>query len=143
MKTIARLAAVSVLTLALAACGGAADDGAEAPAAAEPASEPADEGFDSMSPQLAFEQNCTICHSIVPGENLVGPSLTDVFGAAAAQVEGFSYTPAMRDSGLTWDEATLDAYLSNPSAVVPGTNMSLPTLPDEYRAAIIAHLKTL
>lgn len=75
---------------------------------------------------------CKICHQI--GENAknsVGPVLNGVVGRKAGSVEGYNYTPANKNSGFTWDEATLKDYLKNPRAKVPGTKMIFPGLQDE------------
>jgi cytochrome c len=87
---------------------------------------------------------CAICHSPVAGKNSVGPSLFGVVGRASGSVAGFSYSDAMKAANKTWDEATLDAYLENPKAMVPGTKMIFPGLPKpEDRANVIAYLDTL
>jgi cytochrome c2 len=93
--------------------------------------------------QKIFNRTCALCHSIEPGQNLVGPSLAGVVGRKAGQVEGFPYSDANRKSGLTWDPRTLDTYLTSPRGLVPGTKMSFPGLknPDD-RAAIIAFLES-
>jgi cytochrome c len=89
-----------------------------------------------------FNRNCAVCHSINPGQNIVGPSLAGVVGRKAGQIDGFDYSEANRKSGLTWDVATLDTYLTNPRGLVPGTKMSFPGLKDPAdRAAVIAYLK--
>jgi cytochrome c2 len=91
----------------------------------------------------AFAQ-CKACHSAEPGENGIGPSLAGVFGTMAAEVAGFSFSAAMQKSGLTWDEATLDRYLTAPQKVVPGTKMTFPGIKDDTkRAAVIAYLKSI
>ena len=85
----------------------------------------------------AFAQ-CSVCHSLEPGRNGIGPSLAGVLGRAAGSVPGFSYSPAMRGSGLVWDRATLDRFLADPRAMVPGTTMMQAGLSSETeRAAII------
>ncbi len=91
-----------------------------------------------------FHQYCSVCHDTTPGKNKVGPSLAGVFGREAGQESGFSYSDAMQSSGLTWDDKTLDKYLSDPRATVPGNKMIFLGVkkPDE-RQAIIAYLKTL
>lgn len=111
---------------------------AEAPAMADAAAGAAD-----GKPQ-AFNQ-CAVCHSPEKGKNGVGPSLAGVFGAkAGARDIGYNYSDAMKGFGKTWDEATLDAYLKSPMAVVPGTRMTFPGMAkDEDRKAVIAYLKTL
>ena len=91
-----------------------------------------------------FKQTCGLCHSPAPGENLVGPSLAGVVGRKAGQVPDYSYSQANLRSGLTWDKATLDTYLTNPRGLVPGTKMSFPGLKDpDARASVIAFLETL
>lgn len=87
---------------------------------------------------------CRICHQVgESAKNSVGPILNGVVGRPAASVESFGhYSAAMKDSKLTWDEATLDQYLASPRTVVPGTAMSFAGLPNaEDRADLIAWLK--
>lgn len=87
---------------------------------------------------------CKVCHSVEPGKNGVGPTLDGVLGARAGHVGTFTYSPAMRASGLTWDAATLDRFLTDPRGVVPGTKMVLGGVKDPAkRKEIIAYLKTL
>lgn len=94
------------------------------------------------TPPAAFTQ-CQVCHSVEAGQNGIGPSLAGVFGRKSAQVSGFSYTDGMRNANLTWNQATLDRYLANPSGVVPGTTMAVGPLDAAQRTAIINYLKTL
>ena len=94
-------------------------------------------------PPAAFTQ-CKVCHAVEPGKNGVGPSLAGVYGAAAGHVEGYAYSTPMRESGLTWDEATLDAYLKAPREVVPGTKMSFAGIKDDAtRGEVVEYLETL
>lgn len=135
MKQGSRIALLA-LSLALAGCGSDRDEGAASPA--KQAAEVAPGGR-----PVAFAK-CATCHQIAPGRNGVGPSLAGVYGAPAAHEPTYAYSTAMRTSGLVWDEATLDAYLVDPRAVVPGTKMVFPGVRDPAeRAAIIAYLKTL
>ena len=91
--------------------------------------------------KAAFQQ-CVACHSRAPGEIKVGPSLAGVIGRKAGSIDGFNYSPAMKGSGLVWDEATLRRYLANPKAVVPGTKMVFPGVKDPKRLdSLIAYLK--
>ena len=84
---------------------------------------------------------CAACHSITPGENRLGPSLAGVVGRKAGSLPGYNYSPAMKNSGLTWNTATLDAYLANPRAKLPGIKMIFAGLPKpEDRANVIAYL---
>lgn len=94
-------------------------------------------------PPAAFNQ-CKACHKVEAGKNAIGPSLFGIFGTKAGSVAGYQYSPAMKTSGLTWDDATLSKYLANPKSVVPGTKMVFAGVknPDDVNA-IIAYLKTL
>ena len=85
---------------------------------------------------------CKACHQV--DKNAVGPHLGGVVGRKAASVEGFAYSDALKKSGLTWDEATLDKWLQAPSKLVPGTKMIFAGIKDDgERADLIAYLKTL
>jgi cytochrome c len=86
---------------------------------------------------------CKACHRVGEGaKSNVGPVLSGVVGQKAGSVEGFTYSDAMKNSGLTWDEATLTEYLKNPKAKVPGTKMAYAGLKDDTKIAdIIAYLK--
>jgi cytochrome c2 len=79
-------------------------------------------------------QRCYACHSVVAGEDrLPGPSLRCVVGRRAGSLPGFEFSPAMAEAGgrgLTWTPTTLDAFLADPVAVVPGTTMAMPGLAD-------------
>ena len=66
-----------------------------------------------------------------------------IIGRQAGKVEGFHYSPGLAQAGLTWDEGTLDAWLTDPQAVVPGTIMAYRQAEAETRAAIITYLKGL
>jgi cytochrome c len=101
-------------------------------------------GQDAAAGAAVFKSQCGICHSPLAGRNMVGPSLFDVVGRPAGKVAGFHYSPANRDSGLTWDSATLDRYLTAPGTVVPHTIMTYAGLKDaKKRADLIAYLGTL
>ncbi len=91
-----------------------------------------------------FAQQCALCHSAAEGDNggAQGPLLHGVFGRAAAAT-GFTYTDAMRNSGLTWDAATLDRFLASPTTVVPGSSMVIPVDNAGTRANVIAYFEQL
>jgi cytochrome c len=86
---------------------------------------------------------CKVCHQIGEGaKNSVGPVLNGVVGRKAGSVEGYNYSDANKNSGLTWDEATLKEYLPNPRAKVPGTKMTFAGLPNPADIDnVIAYLK--
>ncbi len=96
---------------------------------------------DPEAGKTSFNRVCGACHSVVEGQNKIGPSLHGVVDRPASQVAGFNYSPAMRDSGKIWDETTLDAYLENPRAYIQGTRMILAGVRSEAdRQNIIAYL---
>ncbi len=90
-------------------------------------------------------KKCKVCHTVDDGgRNLLGPNLFGIVGQKSGQKEGYKYSKAMKESGLTWDEATLDLYLKKPKALVKRTKMTFIGLKkDKDRADIIAYLKTL
>ncbi len=89
----------------------------------------------------ALYQACTACHSI--DDNDLGPKHRGVVGRRAGIVEDYAYSPALKNSGLTWDETTLDRWLTNPSELVPGTKMFFKIDDAQNRADIIAYLQDL
>jgi cytochrome c len=98
----------------------------------------------SVGPE-AFNNNCRTCHSVKESDNRLGPSLNKVIGRKAGTAPGYSnYSQGLKSSGITWDEATLDKFITNPDAVVPNNNMKpFKGVTDETaRAKIIAFLKS-
>src|SRR5215472_8507208 len=80
-------------------------------------------GADPNEGKAVYSSVCSICHSVQPGKNLVGPSLFGIMGRKTGSVPGFHYSPANQNANLTWDQATLDKYLQAPRATIPGTSM--------------------
>ena len=111
--------------------------------AAAPAAVSADDG-DPDRGAHAFRQ-CAACHSVELGRHLTGPSLAQVAGRRAATADGFRrYSDALAQSGLIWDRETLDRWLANPSALVPGTSMRVAPLENPVlRRDIIAYLEAV
>ena len=120
--TMSRNAALA-LTLLLAGTGMARADG------------------DAAAGEKVFTK-CKACHVIDKPTNRVGPSLHGVIGRTAGHVEGFKYSDAMKDSGITWDDATLDQYLADPKGFIPKNKMAFAGLKtEEERQNVIAYIK--
>ena len=84
-------------------------------------------------------QGCEACHSL--DDNDLGPKHRGVVGRRAGSVADYAYSAALKNSGLVWDEALLNRWLTNPSALVPGTKMFFQVSDAQNRADIIAFLK--
>jgi cytochrome c len=93
----------------------------------------------------ALFSRCAACHTADKGgPNGLGPNLYGVIGRKAGSKKDFSYSAAMRNSGIVWTNQKLDAYITHPADVVPGNRMAFAGLPDaKQRADLIAWLDTL
>jgi len=86
---------------------------------------------------------CASCHVVEPGVNRVGPSLAGIVGRAAGNIDGYNYTEANANSGITWTPEKMFQYLEDPRRVIPGTKMAFAGLKDgQDRANVIAYLQT-
>jgi cytochrome c2 len=98
---------------------------------------------DQVAGQHVFAVRCASCHGTKAGEKKMGPTLARAFGQASGSVADFKYSPALKAAHLTWDSATLDKWLQNPSGLVHGTTMSVSVPSGTDRQNLIAYLKTL
>jgi cytochrome c len=74
--------------------------------------------------QVKFNNHCRTCHSLKAEDNRLGPTLHNIFGAKAGSVAGYpNYSQGLRNSGIVWDEKTLDQFIANPDSVIPTNNM--------------------
>ncbi len=142
-------AAIAALALSLSACGSppeekAAEDTAATTTTTTAEASPAAAAVaDAGGKPAAFVQ-CAACHAVEPGKHGIGPSLAGVYGTKSGELAGYAFSDAMKNANLTWDDKTLDEYLTNPMKVVPGTRMTYAGLADPaQRKAIIEYLKTL
>jgi cytochrome c len=89
-------------------------------------------------------RTCSACHTLEPGAHRTGPSLAGVLGRRAGTAEGFHrYSDALRSADLVWREDTLNGFLANPQALLPGNRMTFPGITDaQARADLIAYLQT-
>ena len=87
---------------------------------------------------------CKACHNTDAPKNKVGPHLVGIVGRKAGSADGYTkYSKAIKDSGIVWDEANLDKWLTNPKGMYPKTKMIYPGLKSaDDRANIIEYLKT-
>jgi len=86
---------------------------------------------------------CSACHSLDPDRNLTGPSLGGLWNRKAGSLSTFDrYSQALKSSGITWDDTTLDAWISDPEHLVPDNTMTFPGVKDpRQRADLLAYLK--
>ena len=157
-RSIASVVAAGLALMTVAACSKKPADTstAETTTAATPAAEPTAAATTAAVAPVAYASltgnagagekvfvQCKACHVVDPGVNRVGPSLHGVVGRKAGSIEGFRYSPANKNSGITWTEDELYTYLEHPQKTVPGTYMTFPGLKDaQQRADVIAYLKT-
>jgi cytochrome c len=89
-------------------------------------------------------KKCALCHTTELGKNKIGPSLFGIVGRKAASLENYNYSEAMKNFDHNWDPQTLDTYLADPRATVPGTKMIFPGLKEKSeREDVIVYLETL
>jgi cytochrome c len=87
-------------------------------------------------------QDCAACHKLEAGVNNVGPSLHGIFTRKAGEIADFRYSPAMKRSGIVWTPETLEKFISDPQAMVPGNRMPYAGMAGASdRADLIAYLQ--
>jgi cytochrome c len=96
---------------------------------------------DAARGKAVFEKRCIGCHAMETNTGREGPKLAGVFGRKAGSVAGFAYSAGLKNSGLTWTDATLEKWLSDPDLMVQDNNMSLSVPKAEERRDLIAYLK--
>lgn len=102
---------------------------------------------DAGNPELGRQvfRACAACHSLVPGRHMTGPSLASIWDRKAGTVEGFTrYSDGLKQADIVWDDYSLDAWLANPGALIPGNRMTFGGLSDEtQRRDLIAFLRSI
>jgi cytochrome c len=105
------------------------------------ASAPARADGDATHGAALYNSRCIACHS--PDANRVGPKHRGVFGRRAGALPDFNYSRAVRDADIVWNDQTLERWLANPQALIPGQRMNFRVSDPADRTDIIAYLKTL
>lgn len=97
-----------------------------------------------------FQSECAACHSTMPGQNGIGPSLAGVYGHKAAITPGYNFSQALKMSNVVWTDDSLEKYLKDPNAFISGikmpqvgTEMHVGVPNPRDRADIVLYLKTL
>jgi cytochrome c len=101
---------------------------------------PASLAADATRGEQLYESRCFGCHAI--DANRIGPMHRGVVGRKVGTAAGFAYSPALRDASVVWAGDTLDRWLTNPQAFIPGARMGFRVAEPADRADIIAYLKT-
>lgn len=94
---------------------------------------------DATRGESLYEARCGACHSL--DDNRVGPKHRGVFGRRAGSVAQFEYSPALKRSKVVWKRSTLDRWLANPEALIPGQRMGYQVPDAQDRADLIAYLQ--
>lgn len=132
-----QLASASLAVLLIAACG------------SEEEIVPSEEERLAQAPNIELGERrfrqCAPCHNRAPDAgHRVGPNLWGISGQDAGRFPDFSYSRAMQRSELVWDDATIDAYITDPQGLIPGNRMAYNGMPSEAdRRDLIAYLATL
>lgn len=95
----------------------------------------------TLSGKQLYTRRCGACHSV--DQNRVGPRHRGVFGRKAGSVSDFTYTKALKKLNLVWNEKNLDRWLTNPTAMAPGTAMGFRVKKPAERRAIVEYLKSV
>ena len=94
---------------------------------------------DPMRGKDLFEKRCGGCHSLDADKE--GPRLRNVYGRKAGSISSFKYSDALKGAQVTWDQVSLDKWLTNTESLVPDNDMTFRVAKADERAEIIAYLK--
>lgn len=96
---------------------------------------------DAVQGARLYQERCGGCHAV--DAHRVGPSHRNVFGRKAGAAPAYDYSPALRDSAISWDEATLDGWLADPERLIPGQRMGYAVSSPGDRRDLIAYLRSV
>ena len=106
------------------------------------AAAPARADGDTKAGQVLFQDRSVACHAAQPTRK-PGPLLQGVYGRRAGTAPNYTYSAALRDASVIWNAQTLDEWLTNPPAFIPGVNMQAQVNDPGQRGDIIAYLKSI
>jgi cytochrome c len=86
-----------------------------------------------------FEKHCTGCHALT--QNHEGPQLQGVYGRASGSVAGFEYSAELKNARIVWDDKSLEKWLIDPDAFIPGNSMDFLVSKPQERQDLISYLK--
>ena len=89
--------------------------------------------------KILFERRCTGCHAL--GQNHEGPRLQGVYGRASGTVADFAYSSALKRTHILWDESSLERWLIDPDALIPGNEMDFQLSNPQERRDIVTYLR--
>lgn len=142
MHAMLRLLAIGVGAIGVGAIGAAcAAAAADASGAVVGGTVGGATGGDAGRGEQLYNSRCIACHSV--DANRVGPRHRGVFGRRAGGLPDYPYSPAVAATDLVWDDVTLDRWLTDPQALIPGQKMNFRVTLAADRADIIAYLRTL
>lgn len=111
----------------------------ESPASAAEAAEPATSAGDPARGEAVFNKRCTGCHAL--NQSHEGPRLQGVYGRTSGAVPGFPYSDALRRANITWNDQTLEQWLTDPDAFLPGNNMDFHVARPQERKDLVAYFR--
>ena len=90
---------------------------------------------DSAAGKAAFSK-CQACHAVGAGaKNKLGPELNGLDGRKTGGAAGYQYSPALKNAGFAWEQASFAAFMQNPTAKVPGNKMAFAGMKDQPEIA--------
>jgi len=100
---------------------------------------------DPASGRTVFNQKCSNCHTLSadPAHGPKGPNLMGVIGRPAGTIQGWEFSAALRQSGITWSDDTLTKWLTDPAAFVPGSDMAVKVTDRFEREDVIAYIRMM
>lgn len=99
---------------------------------------------DAVKGAIIYREACAQCHQLNAGLNKKGPQLMNIYGAPAAELEDYTYSAGLKESGWIWDAKTLDPYIADAQKTMADSKMLADPMPDaKERTDVIAYLSTL